>query len=897
MELLEGAPFPGAAAPLPWEALRGPALALLEALSQIHRVGVIHRDLKPSNVFVDPAGRVQVLDFGLARGRPLGETITRAGVYQGTPVYSAPEQLLGQRVDARADLYAVGVMMYEALTGGHPRKSHLLETAEPIRRALPTLPEDAAALVDALLADDPARRPPSAAAAIAALSGDAARPLPRLGGDAPVQALLASALAGRSADVAGAPGTGRSRCLLEVAEQLRRRGRACRWTRPGQRPLESLQPVIGAPSSAPDAGLSAVLSDIERRCRAVLEAGDVLLVDDAERLDRWSAQVLERCRGAGAVLRARPDGAEADARLRPLREDELRPLFSGPDRIFHLREDAARELWRRTDGLPRRVARALEGWERAGVVRREGERFGTTRGALDRLRLDLERPPAHHDDAPALALPGYLRELVGWLQLAGGAVEHSLLASLVAMSRWELDLGLDELQRLRAARLTPSGVVESLLPPGLSDPWSPAERARARGRLADALQPGAPRRLFHLILAERPLEAAAEACLLARRHLEEGRTGEALELTCQGLDLAHGGAGGPAERDLLRLLVRVALTINRRPALERALLELRGARARDPEIEALTAMLGDAIEATWGDAAAALARLGAAAPLGDRELETWRQSARVTAALRCNLDQLAATLADIEATAIDPGRLAGWQGLLWYRRGDYAQAARLHVRSAAARLEATGEMSSLLNAAAALLELGDPGAEALAREALALARERRNVPFEARAEFMLRSAAYRAGRSLAPDLELAGAAAHLEVPHLEGLMLLTEGAIAWRGGDDVRARELAGAAAARFLAVRASPPAALARALAVAAGAPPGDAAHQLLEEARGLALPGLAVQIAGLLAPSLLGEDWAACALSHARQLPEETWALRREVLSVREALQRCATSARGPA
>jgi len=126
MELLDGEPLS--------EKLKGGPLALAEALSlgremlsalsALHAQGVVHRDLKPSNVFLTPHG-TKVLDFGLARplpnastGSPLPDSdLTRSGLMVGTPRYMAPEQILGDAIDARVDLFAAGAVLFEAVAG------------------------------------------------------------------------------------------------------------------------------------------------------------------------------------------------------------------------------------------------------------------------------------------------------------------------------------------------------------------------------------------------------------------------------------------------------------------------------------------------------------------------------------------------------------------------------------------------------------------------------------------------------------------------------------------------------------------------------------------------------------------------------------------------------------
>ncbi len=93
--------------------------AVLDALDHAHESGVIHRDIKPANVMITRAGRVKVMDFGIAR-LVGAQRQTRTGAAVGTPSYMSPEQLLGQEVDGRADVYAVGTLLYELSTGHLP---------------------------------------------------------------------------------------------------------------------------------------------------------------------------------------------------------------------------------------------------------------------------------------------------------------------------------------------------------------------------------------------------------------------------------------------------------------------------------------------------------------------------------------------------------------------------------------------------------------------------------------------------------------------------------------------------------------------------------------------------------------------------------------------------------
>ncbi|MDC3962149.1 serine/threonine-protein kinase [Polyangium jinanense] len=146
------------------------ARTVAEALGAAHAIGVVHRDVKPHNVFLvdrDPA-RVKVIDFGLARVTGT-QTATLTGALVGTPAYMAPEQIRGARdVDGRADLYALGALLFECLTGQKPfvATDHILgvisqilfEPAPRLRAIAPSMPPELDALVAALLEKDPERR-------------------------------------------------------------------------------------------------------------------------------------------------------------------------------------------------------------------------------------------------------------------------------------------------------------------------------------------------------------------------------------------------------------------------------------------------------------------------------------------------------------------------------------------------------------------------------------------------------------------------------------------------------------------------------------------------------------------------------------------------------------------
>lgn len=157
---------------------------LCRALEVAHSQGVVHRDIKPQNLVVDAKGFLKVMDFGIARlveGRQApGKGLTAEGSIIGTPEYMAPEQLMGESVDGRADLYATGVVLYECATGkrvfdGTSFPTLLLKAVqEPPtdpRTLMPSLPESFAAVVLRALAKKPAERWQTAAELHHALEG------------------------------------------------------------------------------------------------------------------------------------------------------------------------------------------------------------------------------------------------------------------------------------------------------------------------------------------------------------------------------------------------------------------------------------------------------------------------------------------------------------------------------------------------------------------------------------------------------------------------------------------------------------------------------------------------------------------------------------------------------
>jgi tetratricopeptide (TPR) repeat protein len=170
MELVDGGPLsPGRFA------LRETVLAIAgvaDALEHAHRQGVVHRDVKPGNILVRKDGSVALADFGLAREETM-PGLTASGAFAGTPYYSSPEQVRGEPIDARTDVWSLGATLYELVTGRKPfpgatqqavMAAILREEPADVRRHNPALPPEVSAILHKALEKAPARRYSSAAA-------------------------------------------------------------------------------------------------------------------------------------------------------------------------------------------------------------------------------------------------------------------------------------------------------------------------------------------------------------------------------------------------------------------------------------------------------------------------------------------------------------------------------------------------------------------------------------------------------------------------------------------------------------------------------------------------------------------------------------------------------------
>jgi len=177
MEYIEGGSLEKQLNGTPWPARKAAELvaALARGVGQAHQLGIIHRDLKPGNVLLENDGTPKIADFGLAKALDVQSGLTQTDAIMGSPSYMAPEQAAGRAKEARpaADVYALGAILYELLTGRPPFKAAtLLETLEQVKttepvspsRLVPGLPHDIETICVRCLQKEPAKRYSSAAA-------------------------------------------------------------------------------------------------------------------------------------------------------------------------------------------------------------------------------------------------------------------------------------------------------------------------------------------------------------------------------------------------------------------------------------------------------------------------------------------------------------------------------------------------------------------------------------------------------------------------------------------------------------------------------------------------------------------------------------------------------------
>lgn len=889
MALVEGRPFPNVPSG-DADALARVAVRLLEVLDRVHRLGLVHRDIKPSNVLVDDQGRVTVLDFGIARGEALGRTITATDAVLGTPRYLAPEQCLGNRVDGRADLYAAGVMLYEAAAAAPMFEAdspmalltaRTLRAAPPLLDRAPGLPTWLAEAIERLVEREPSARPASAEDALRLFRPEGQRPLPWLGPVGLLDSVAVRLSRGEKVTVRAARGAGSTRFAAEIADRLAP-GPVLR-PGPAARPFASVRDVL------PELPADADPVRIEAALCARLAAGSVVICDDVRRLDSWSRQLLSRLDGPLVLLGV----VTADVELPPLSAADLEPLFHGPSRVWHLPEDAARLLHTRTAGSPVRVVRELATWIGAGHATWDGTRLRVERSGLDAIATSMT--PLHLPDARVAPEP-VLGDLLAWILLAGDAADRAVVQRAMGLPAWEFEAELAELLARELVAEDAGGRLRALGRPSQLDAWTLELRAQAHLAIAEALPPGHRERVFHFVaageeigLAQEVLRQASTDAAPGRRHALAGMAIARLDDRTITHSLRRGApAGDPGAADTAELrralaeaITQAALEDGSASALAVAQREL--ARGGVAEGDPLSRLLRGVELSVTGDPRGG-AELVATLPVFDRaEIDAWRQLLPIRARL---------TDPDVERLIAAVGHPKDSSGFFSRRRREWLarargltrrldEAAALHGSVAAEEQDPRRRLTAWINTAIVNRDAGRLE-EALGAftPAIELAAELRMPAMEAYARCGERVARYRLPEDLAPDPELVGAIERVGDSSLSGVALLTEAAVHWRADAPGAAQEHATRAVDAFTSIRSHTGLCLAQALRYATGGPLADT---LVADA--LAGPDeLLSQVAALLV-------WGGCddlrdvGILAVRRLPDPAGLARAGVLAPGEA------------
>ena len=444
-------------------------------LGAIHAAGLVHRDVKPANILIGPGGRAVVVDLGIARGFDAGEAaLTATGLVPGTFAYMAPEQLTSPgSVDARADLFSLGVTFYELLTGSLPAGSW-----RPASEINPTVPAPFDAVLERLLRPRPGDRYPDAGTLIGACAVPSApRRTPTRGSRADV---------GPRGTARFRPGTGG--IDPRVGRRPRRTGRGCGLHRPRRRP-------DGAPPWRVGRRV-AIGPRIHARPRRTgrrrlprgpgrRRGGDRGGRDDLPDRER-SRQGRGRCRpGQVVASRGRPaHGVDIRARAR-----------AGPGRA-----------WREIEGQGRRRETCSSGRSEEGrtLLVRPDDSIRDRRGAPETLRArgDAGVGPSQHFRPPSLRFPS--RDRPGAETSFRAARHRRHPQSIRAAARRDASVAREEIARSRRTGTAPRRGTEARAfdltahpvkhtPPWRSAPRSPAglRRAPSAIRVGDRSRSGA----------------------------------------------------------------------------------------------------------------------------------------------------------------------------------------------------------------------------------------------------------------------------------------------------------------------------------------------------------------------------------------------------------------------
>ncbi|RME22213.1 MAG: hypothetical protein D6798_16370, partial [Deltaproteobacteria bacterium] len=650
---------------------------LCEALVHVHERGLIHRDLKPSNVLVTEDGVAKLTDFGVVKAPGVFTTqLTMAGRLVGTIAFMAPEQITGDTVDSRADLYSLGAVLYMMLTGEKPIQAesiagylsrHLTTSPRPPGELNPAVPPRLESICLRLLAKDPNQRFASARQVLAALDDDDAGSRPMVHGrDAELHRLMGrieqvAQGAGGVIVVTGPEGIGKTTLLDELRHRAREAGHpVAAADGAAAMPMQALRAQV--PGGDPDdEDLTDPGADIAQRTAGrpwtfIVDNLDQLSpaeLDGLTRLLRDRVAILgEPLLLIGAVRDVRGRAAEiVSGAATGLTPDivEIGPLDSRAI-VAIVRERGlggaaaailGRRLAQESEGVVGAVIEQLVAMEREGWFEHRGGELRVNRD-LDALREDPLPVSARVRSREAerlTRLPAEARALLDAVAILGAEAPLSLLAAVAGIARGTATGASQVLAEAGLARRRPKGSDELL------DIGSDRLREVVIGELEPARRKELHRAAAHLLITRTRRRSDALTDLILRHLLAGGDEVRAYPLLLQ---TARRRLAADRVDDAARLLRRA------REARERAEPALPPPEVRRHR-KSLAALLGE-VRARQGDLTGAI--------------HAWQEA----------LDQARA-----EGDDLLEARALGGIGLAHARRGDVERAAP-SLSTACARL-------------------------------------------------------------------------------------------------------------------------------------------------------------------------------------------------------------------
>ncbi len=627
------------------------AYDVAEALQCLHGRGIIHRDLKSSNVIALPDGTVKVLDFGTARMENLREALTEPGEFVGTFHYASPEQLTGGKVDARTDLYALGVLFYRMLTGRRPfegedattlARQHLEHQPPPIDRLVRGVPAPICELVTRLLAKSASGRPHDAGVVADFLRPFVVSPTPQPDDPLPtlrfvgrtshtsaIRKLLDVAEPGSGLIFCGPEGSGRGRLVGYAVDEATRRG--CRSIRlvasgtaqpfaPVCQLLESGLLADGDSVGAIHAGRAVTVDGVDPEAlghalaaRAVLDDHPVLFAIEAMEdaveahvallarvmmvLERLAAQVvLVAAWGEEALPATWPGLRLMD--VPPLTGLEVAVVASQWLGVATVPPELVRRLAAASGGMPAPLEDLVRTLPRGSSDTAEGRAERRDRGG----QLPLPENVRSALIMRVESLPNAHRRVLEALALAEGDLDLEVVAFAVDQPPAIVREVLTTLCRERLIHAVDAGwsFRQGMTAEFVRERTRPTRRALLCRRIAEALPdpPASPRLPLVLLEADRPEAAAKSVVAWARPLMDAGLYTEALG----GLEkVVHGRTHAPHDFILWRLYAEcMAVIRSASMQTDQALAQAR-ALASSPLDSGEVALVGAEVARARGD--------------------------------------------------------------------------------------------------------------------------------------------------------------------------------------------------------------------------------------------------------------------------------------------------------